>query len=783
VRAADLALGALAAAVAAVPAAAQPYPPFDIPAGALQQSIVAFGTQSGSTVGVTGEIGGLRGRPVHGRMPPERALRRMLQGTGLQVEVIDRKTFRILRAIVAAPATKPITLSTSYDPAVGEEIVVTASKRQTRIGDYPGAVSIVDGRSGALARSASRGTDALVDSVASLSSTNLGPGRNKLIIRGIADSSFTGPSQAIVGQYLGDVRLNYNAPDPDLSLYDLDRIEVLEGPQGTLYGAGSLGGIVKLVPTSPDFSRWAGSLAAGYLATRSGTPGSDASAMINAPLKDDRIALRLVGYRAISGGYIDDVGRGLRDVNRSKTLGGRASLRARIGDSWTVDLGGLIQNLNGRDSQYAERGLRPYQRSSAIAQPFDNDYRLGEITISRHWAGLDLVSATGVINHSVEERFDATGYPLPTASLFDQKNRIILVTNETRLSRHTSDGNGWLLGTSFISNSERLTRTLGPIGTPRQIAGIRNSVTGGALYGEATVTIARRIQITGGGRVVYSRLAGKLLGLPAGSGDERNRTEKSVLPLLAISWRPDRKLTVYARYQEGYRGGGLSVAATDSGVTSQRFRGDSIATFEAGARFGDPTVDTLSGAVGFTFAHWEHIQADLVDSSGLPYTANIGNGRTLGMEAKAGWRPTIGLSLEASLFLNDSDLTRPDQGFTAFRHAELPDVARVGGRAAFNYRTFLRGGLNLSIDGSARYFGHSKLGVGTGLDLLQGGYTDTLLGFRIGSDRIGVSIDATNLFDSHDNRFSLGNPFGVMLGRQITPQRPRTIRFGIDGRF
>src|SRR3546814_3098560 len=88
--------------------------------------------------------------------------------------------------------------------------------------------------------------------MASLSSTHLGAGRNKLFIRGIADSSFTGPTQATVGQYLGDIRLSYNAPDPDLRLYDVDNVEVLEGPQGTLYGAGSLGGIIRVVPNAPN---------------------------------------------------------------------------------------------------------------------------------------------------------------------------------------------------------------------------------------------------------------------------------------------------------------------------------------------------------------------------------------------------------------------------------------------------------------------------------------------------------------------------------------------------
>jgi iron complex outermembrane receptor protein len=776
---------AIVAAALATPAIAQTTPRFDIPAGPLPEAIVAFGAQSGVTVGVTGSIAGLRGHAVRGRMPPDRALRRLLAGTGLTVDRIDTRTFRIERQTPAPSPTRPTSGQAAAAPVVPREIVVTASKRGTRIGDYAGAVSILDGKSRALARMAARGSEALVDSVSSLSSTNLGPGRNKLIIRGIADSSFTGPSQAIVGQYLGDVRLNYNAPDPNLSLYDLDRVEILEGPQGTLYGAGSLGGIVKLVPSAPDPGGWAGAASAGISNTQGGASSSDIFGMINIPLATDRAALRFVGYRTIAGGYIDDIGRGLSNVNRSKTLGGRAAMRVRIGDSWTIDAGALIQNINNADSQYAERGLPPYRRSSAIAQPFDNDYRLGDLTISRHWNGLDLMSAIGLVSHDVEEKFDATGYPSPLPSLFDQKNRIVLITNETRLSHRAADGHGWLIGSSFISNGERLTRTLGPVGAPMRIAGIRNNLTGGAIYGEATFGVIRHVQVTAGGRLTYTRLAGTVLDLPEDIRSEPNRTEFSVLPLLAISWRPAPRLSIYARYQEGYRGGGLSVAATGtgSGVTSQRFRGDSIATVEFGARFADPASDPLSGAIGLTYAQWDHIQADLVDSAGLPYTANIGDGFTIGFEAKIGWRPLKGFAAEASIFVNDSDFARPEDAFADFRHAEPPGIARVGARAAIAYRTSLRGPIGLSIDASVRYFGHSRLGVGTGLDIVQGGYIDTSVSARVGTERFGISADMTNLLNDDDNRFSLGNPFGVMLGRQITPQRPRTIRIGVDGRF
>ena len=756
---------------------------FDIPAGPLQRSILAFANQSGASVGAVDLPPGVAGRAVRGTLTPERALHRMLLGTGLSVERIDERTFRIYRGASPVAAPRPAAPVLDDDVASGEEIVVAASKRETRIGDYAGAVSILDGRSSLLARTAARGTEALVDSIASLSSTNLGPGRNKLIIRGIADSSFTGPSQATVGQYLGDVRLNYNAPDPDLSLYDIAHVEVLEGPQGTLYGSGSLGGILRLVPNAPQMNEWAGSAAAGYLVTTGGAPGTEVSAMLNAPLACDRLALRVVGYRSLAGGYIEDIRRHLNNVNRSLTTGGRLSLRATLGDGWTVDLGGLAQNIASADGQYAERGLPPYTRASAIAQPFDNDYRLGYLTVSRDRDGYKLVSATGLIGHDVEEQFDATGFPSSIPSAFSQHNHIVLITNETRLSHRHGDGTGWLIGASFINDSERLSRTLGPVGAPMRIAGIRNSLTGASVYGEGTFGLLPRVQITAGGRFAYTHLAGEVLDLPKGAHDESRRDEKNVRPMVAIAWRPSSRLTAYARYQEGFREGGLSVAATGSGISSQRFQGDSISTYELGLRLGDSEAGRFTAAFALVYAQWEHIQADLVDSSGLPYTANIGNGRTVGAEMKASWRPARGLSAEAGLFFNDSDLTRPGAIFAGFRHAELPDIARLGGRAALDYSTALKGGLLLSADASIRYFGHSRLGIGPGLDVLQGDYTDTQLGVRVGTDRMGVSLDAANVLNAQGNRFALGDPFGVMLGGQVTPRRPRTIRFGVDAAF
>lgn len=763
----------------AQPAVARDLRSFDIRPGRLSDAIVALGVQAGVSIGLSNAAAQNLPVPgVRGRLSVDRALRRLLAGSGFHAVRIDDRSYTIA---ADRPKARPTTVAASAGPATPPlDIIVTASKRDVRLHDFPGTIAIVDATAAGLNGNARHGTQAIVDIIPSLSSTHLGPGRNKLIIRGVADSSFTGPTQAIVGQYLGDIRLNYNAPDPDLNLYDMAGVEVLEGPQGTLYGAGSLGGIVRLIPTPPDLAQTAGSIAAGIGKVEGGGPSNDLAGMINLPLRTGRIGLRAIAYRSVDGGYIRDAERGLSRVNRSKAAGGRITLRAQLGD-WTIDAGGTLQNMTNRDGQYAERDEPRYTRRSAIAQPFDNDYRLGQIVVTRKWNDITLLSATGIVGQDVDERFDATRPSDTGPRLFHQRSRITLFSSENRLSRQKPDGTGWLIGTSFVSNGERLIRELGAATAPARIAGVRNSVRQIAAYGELSLGLGPLI-VTAGGRLAHSRLAGELLDDGKGR-NEPNRSEVEVLPSIALSWRPARRLTTFLRYQEGFRPGGLSVAAGSGGIVSQRFMGDRIATIEGGARFGHPVRDRFSAALSLSYSDWKHIQADLVDAAGLPITANIGNGRILGIEASLRWLPFTGLWVEAGLFLNDSELTNPSVGFEDAANAELPNIAWTGARGALRYDRPIGGGLSLSLTGSVRYFGHSQLGVGSLLAIEQGNYADTALGVRIGTERFGASIDVTNLFDAARNRFSLGNPFGVMDRLQVTPQIPRTVRIGVDARF
>ncbi len=751
----------------------------DLPAGRLGDAIVALGQQANVSIGLSDPaLAGLPVRAVHGATSAGGALDRLLGGTGAKVLRIDARTFRIVRRRAEPSVLRRVPPLQAPPPA--SDIVVLASKRGIRLGNFPATANLLDG---ATLGTASDGTDAIVSRLPTLASTHLGPGRNKLFIRGVADSSFNGPTQATVGEYLGDVRLNYNAPDPDLTLYDIDRVEVLEGPQGTLYGAGSLGGIVRLVPVAPGLADWAGTLSIGHRLTAHGADGGDIAGMLNLPLVRDRAGLRLVAYRSIDGGYIDDAARGLADINRTRTAGARATLRLAPGAGWTVEIGGVVQTIDSRDGQYAERGLPRLTRQSAVAQPFDNDYLLGQITVNKAWdSGLRLTSASSIVRQEVSAQNDAT----PTggaARIFVQDNHILLAANETRIARTRADGSGWLIGATVVSDSERLTRSLGPPGALTRITGVRNAITDLALYGELTVGLGRAVQLTGGGRLAYARLAGEGLDVVRHSGEETTRTATEILPSIGLTWTAADRLLVFARYQEGFRPGGLSVGGAASTLAVQRFEGDSIGTIESGVRFGTAGRDRWSAAATFSYAHWEHIQADLVGSDGLPFSANIGTGRIWGLEASGAWRVLDGLTLDAAVFLNDSRLDKPAAGFADARHADLPNIGDLGGRIGAGYRVALGDGLGLTLGGSARYVGRSRLGVGPLLDIPQGRYVDTALSGELTRGAWGITLNATNLFDVAGDRFALGNPFGVTARRQITPLRPRSVRLGLDAHF
>ncbi|CCW18797.1 TonB-dependent receptor [Sphingobium indicum BiD32] len=774
----------------------------------LGEAVVALGRQTGVSIGMSDQsLAGIATPAVTGRLSVEGALRRLLRGSGATARRIDATTWRIVRARPAPRPTTPAPVPAAPLPdQPAADIIVTASKRDTPLPRYAGMVEALDSNLFSSGE-ASGGTATLLARVASLSSTHAGAGRNKLFIRAIADSGVAGPTQATTGQYLGDMRLNYAAPDPDLKLYDVGRVEILEGPQGTLYGAGSLGGIIRIMPNAPNLGEFGGQVSAGLSATQHGDPGGDLSATINLPIVAERIALRVVGYGVQDSGYIDDVSRDLNDVNRARTYGGRAALRFAPDENWTIDINGVYQHIEGRDAQYATQSLGRLQRASSVAQPYFSDYLLGNIRIERQWDTLRFVSSTGFVHHDLAESYDATQQDGPP-SLFRQRNDVEIFSTENRLVRDLDNGLGWILGASYLQSRSKLRRTLTSYGTaplqpqvipgvpmfgggmPATATGVRNSVKEATLFGEASFEPVKGLIATVGGRLTNSRLSGEALDPIAAlsSADlaraeaQADRSETIFLPSFALLTDAITDITLYARYQQGFRPGGLAV--DDQRV--RRFQNDRASTVEIGFRKGVPGRDTIAISGNLAYTDWRNIQADVTDRIGLPTTANIGDGRIYTAEARMVVRPVARLTLDGSIIYNDSRLTQPAQFLRALsyggRSLTLPNVANLGGRLAFDYRAPLGDAMRLHLSGSARYVGKSQLGVGPILGRTQGDYIDTSLSASVTRGPVQMSLSLTNLLDSDGNRFSLGTPFDLSSD-YYTPLRPRTLRIGIDFAF
>jgi outer membrane receptor protein involved in Fe transport len=288
------------------------------------------------------------------------------------------------------------------------------------------------------------------------------------------------------------------------------------------------------------------------------------------------------------------------------------------------------------------------------------------------------------------------------------------------------------------------------------------------------------VTLTLGARLNYDEASGEVLGDRVPDRSEPKRRNLRWLPMSALAWRPSARWLFFAHYQEGFRAGGLSITGP---TTADKFQSDSIATIETGFRFGDANIDRFAASVTASGSWWKRIQADLIRPNGLPFTSNIGDGHVFGLEVQSAWRPTDALSLQTALFLNTSALDHPSPAFADADERDLPNVAEAGGRFGLAYRRRLSDGLMLNAGGSVRYVGHSTLGIGAPVDVLQGGFAEAALNARIGSDRAGVSLSVTNLTNVRANRFAFGNPFAIEARDQVTPLRPRTFRIAIDGRF
>jgi outer membrane receptor protein involved in Fe transport len=739
---------------------------------------------AGISIGTTQAIApNIRSRAVWGAKSPEDALRRMLTGTDLEVIRLDSRTYRIV-ARKRPPKPLPAPAPEPEEPI--PDIVVVATKRPQWRDVLGGSIEVVSFES-PLGGSDQRGdVVALSAQLPSLSSTGLGRGRDKLFLRGIADSSFTGKSEATLGEYLGEARINYNAPDPGLLLYDLRRVELLKGAQGTLYGGGTLSGVLRLEPERPDLFASGGFVDLSGSSTAHGDPSRAIAGMVNLPISTGRAGVRLLGYQRVDGGYIDDAGRGLENVNRSRIGGGRAQLRVDLG-IWQLDLLGTHQRIASADSNYAIASLPPLQRKSVLAQPSENSFSLVDAELHGSLDGLDIVSTTSTSRNNIEATYDATSIAgAPTAFVDDRRLRAF--NHETRVSRSARNGTGWIIGASIYAQREVTTQQAGPdlVNLDGNFNTRRLDVSGFAQGS------ARRGQFlfTAGLRGSFARVRAQT-DLALANGPTANNDHLRASPMAEIAWAGGQA-NVALSYREGWRSGGASIVQfpgalpdVPPGLYLVPFYPDHVrvlalnAGYSTGGRTPFSLQATLSGA------DWDRIQSASLDQRGFVYTANADNADLLNLDLSAGWKPSPPLEVRAGASLTRAftDSFFEDSSGLFGSVGTVPSVPDVAGYAAVNWRRTLGDAWELGVESRLSYRGRSRLGLSGRTDPTQGKVVNANSAARLKHGGYAAVLEVENLTDDRSSLFGYGNPFTVANERQSTPARPRTVSLSLHAAF
>ena len=716
----------------------------------------------------------VRTQGVQGRMSPEAALRRMLRHTGLSAQKVGERSFRLVRLI---PTVKAAPVS-EVEP-VQPDIVVTATKRPQRASILGGNIEYVTFRTPLGAGDSSRGPAELAARIPSISSTALGRGRDKLFLRGIADSSFPGMTEATLGEYFGEARINFNAPDPGLLLYDVDRIELLKGPQGTLYGGGTLGGVLRIEPERPNLDRATGFVDATISSTRSGDLGSTAAGVVNLPLVEGVAGTRLLAYRTLDGGYIDDEGRRARNVNRATTEGGRAELRVAAGP-WQIDVIGTHQRIDSRDSNYAVAALGPLIRATSIAQPSRNDFDLLDVETRGTLWNNDFVSTTSIGRNNLQATYDATsrvGSPAP----FQDVRRIIALNHETRLAHSSPEGAGWVLGISALAQREASEQFAEQPALASFASNSRSRRLNVAAFAQGSLRVGDFL-LTSGLRGTYSRLRGSTaVELASGEPAEFRSTDFNVSPMAEVTWVANEHASISLDYRQGFRAEGIAVSRLDrdfpnapAGFHLYNFEPDLIrvGSLDFSLRTGGARPLDLQATV--SAVNWNKIQGSVIDEAGFLSAANLGYANLLNLALSASWkvRPHISLRTGTSI---TKGLYRTRGPGVVGEVASVPDISTYG---SVDWEKRLLTDWGLGVEARFAYRGRSRLGLGFLHDVDQGDTLSTSLAARLTRGRYAVSLSVENLADDQSSLFGYGNPFTVRDEHQTTPQRPRTLSVG-----
>lgn len=596
-----------------------------------------------------------------------------------------------------------------------EEIVVTATKRgDSSLQETPLAIAAMLGDS-----LDKKGVSEFSDwaySVPGLDFRDNGPGDKQYIIRGISSRA-----ASPVGVYFNEAVLTANnttneggGRNVEIKLHDIAQIEVLKGPQGTLYGASSMAGTIKVMARDAESDAFSAYAETSVAATKHGAASYNGNGMVNIPLIDDQLALRLVGWYENNGGYVDQVRYNVKDSNEEKTKGFRAQLKYDPTDNLTLRVMALHQKTDVDDvSRYSLNpavlppeqppqllpggietalGGGKFLNNDYVFQPWEDEIGLYSITADWSVGAYNVTVATSLLDRESLYSFDGAATifgvfnkGIVAISSFPQKKK--LWSNEVRLASDFEGSLNFVVGAYYqkensdfdveisVPSAEGMRLTFDPSteGLFGPNAGVPGNAIFGrtvegeleqkAIFGEANIELTEDWTLLLGGRYFEStqiniEQSTKAIGtIGAGPYIKSEIKSDRFTPKASLSYQLNDDAMLYLSYSEGFRVGGINQVTPFAPIPAD-YEPDSLKNYELGWK--STWLDKLLTVNGSIYLiDWEDIQVVQADNfTGIfNFVTNGGQAKIKGLELQVSARPSDALSLSLSGAYTDAEIT------------------------------------------------------------------------------------------------------------------------------
>lgn len=656
-------------------------------------------------------------------------------------------------ACAAAPALAQDTAeqsSRSVDAAQTlDAVIVTANKRVENVREVGASISVIGER-----QLENIGASSLSDYAALIPGLQVqdsgSPGLTEVSLRGVSALS----SSATVATYIDEVPVgssgiyqSANSLMLDLLPYDINRVEVLRGPQGTLYGAGAIGGLLKYVTSAPDLSGGEVRVGMGLQSVGDGDNGWNGRFGVSVPLQEDRLGLRMSFARNEIPGYVDNQVDGRENINSGEQVGGRLAL---AWDGETVDANLALLHQRIRSADRANVALDPDTYAPLFGdfvgqawqpQPFSKDLTLASLSLDWDLGWADFVSATGWSETRTLDQIDATvqfgdaanvllGLPAPGSSFARYEFDLDKLTQEFRFSSKSGGRFEWMTGV-FYTREDALQSQFVPLrqldGTPLpapfdtlfgtlaylELPSIYEEF---AVFANGSLRFGGRFKIDAGVRQARNEqsfsqnvTAGILVPLGESPGES---SEDVFTWSLSPQFQLSRDVMVYARAATGYQAGGPNVALL--GVPPQ-VDSSMLTSYEVGlkSQFADRRVTFDLSAFRI---EWDDIQVG-VSFNGIGGLVNGGEATSEGFELATAFHATDRLVLGLNGAYTDGSVKNdfqptviPQDGFDVIVNGGLagdriPYAPKLSAAATAEYAFTTAGGFNGQVGGALRWVG------------------------------------------------------------------------------